>query len=98
MGDQRIARTQRKARMQKLVLAVGVAAIASLAVMGPASAAVDRNQMQSMKLTAVQPENAVGQWNTVWTHTYDVTLNPCDGSFSGVGLLSGTLNGFYSVE
>ena len=57
---------------------------------------MDRYQTQSMTITAVQPEGAVGQWGNVWTHTYNVTLNPCDGSFFGVGSLSGTINGPYS--
>ena len=69
-----------------------------MAVASFASAGVARYQSQSMTLTAVQPEGAVGQWQNVWTHTYNVTLNPCDGSFSGDGSLSGTINGFYSNE
>ena len=84
--------------MKKIMLAVAVAAVASLAVIGSASAGVERYQMQSMTITAVQPEGAVGQWQNVWTHTYNVTLNPCDRSISGVGALSGTVNGFYSSE
>jgi subtilase family serine protease len=54
---------------------------------------VARYQMQSLTLTAVQPEGAVGQWQNVWTHTYTATLNPCDGSFSGTGSMTGTQNG-----
>ena len=46
----------------------------------------------------MQPEGAVGQWSNVWTHTYNVTLNPCDGSFSGSGSMSGTINGPYSGD
>jgi hypothetical protein len=84
--------------MKKIILAVAVAAVASMAVIASASAGVERYQTQSMTITAVQPEGAVGQWGNVWTHTYNVTLNPCDGSFSGVGSLSGTINGFYSYE
>ena len=30
------------------------------------------------------------QWNDIWTHAYNVTLNPCDGSFTGTGTLNGT--------
>ena len=60
-----------------------------MAVASSASAGVARYQTQSMTITAVQPEGAVGQWTNVWTHTYNVELNPCDGSFSGVGSLRG---------
>ena len=71
--------------MKKIILAVAVAAIASMAVVSSASAGVERYQMQTMTITAIQPEDEYGQWTNVWTHTYNVTLNPCDGSFSGVG-------------
>ena len=84
--------------MKKISLALAVAAIATMAVVSSASAGVERYQTQSMTITAVQPEGAVGQWQNVWTHTYNVTLNPCDGSFSGTGSLSGTLSGPYSNE
>jgi hypothetical protein len=84
--------------MKKIILMVAVAAAAVLALAATASADVARYQTQSMTLTAVQPEGAVGQWQNVWTHTYTAELNPCDGSFSGVGSLSGTINGFYSNE
>ena len=73
--------------MKKIILAVAVAAVATMAVVSSASAGVARYQTQSMTITAVQPEGAVGQWTNVWTHTYNVTLNPCDGSFSGTGSL-----------
>ena len=84
--------------MKKIILAVAVAATAVMALAASASAGVERYQTQSMTITAVQPEGAVGQFQNVWTHTYTVELNPCDGSFSGVGSLSGTINGFYSTE
>jgi hypothetical protein len=84
--------------VKKIILAVAVAAVASMALVASASAGVERYQTQTMTITAVQPENAVGQWQNVWTHTYTVALNPCDSSFSGVGSLSGTINGFYSNE
>ena len=84
--------------MRKIILAFAVAAVASMAVIASASAGVARYQTQSMTITAVQPKDAVGQWDNVWTHTYNVELNPCDGSFSGVGSLSGTGSGFYSDE
>jgi len=66
-----------------------------MAVASSASAGVSRYQTQSMTITAVQPEGAVGQFQNVWTHTYSVELNPCDGSFSGVGTLTGTINGAF---
>ena len=84
--------------MKKIILAAAVAALAVMAIASSASADVARYQMQSMTITAVQPEGAVGQWNNVWTHTYKVELNPCDGSFSGFGSMSGTVNGPYSSE
>jgi len=64
--------------VKKILLAVAVAAVAVMALAATASADVPRYQTQSMTLTAVQPEGAVGQWQNVWTHTYNVTLNPCD--------------------
>jgi hypothetical protein len=79
--------------LKKIILAVAVAALAIMAVAMSASAGVSRYQTQSMTITAVQPEGAVGQWQNVWTHTYNVDLNPCDGSFSGSGTQSGTLGG-----
>ena len=79
--------------MKKIILAVAVAAIATMAVVSSASAGVERYQTQSMTITAVQPEGSVGQWTNVWKHTYNVTLNPCDNTFSGTGTMTGTLNG-----
>ena len=76
--------------MKKIILAAAVAAVASLAVASFASADVTRYQTQSMTITAVQPKDTVGQFNDVWTHTYTLTLNPCDGSFTGSGSVSGT--------
>jgi hypothetical protein len=81
--------------VKKIILAVAVAAVATMAVVSSASADVARYQTQSMTITAIQPEGAVGQWTNVWTHTYNVTLNPCDNSFSGTGSMTGTINGPY---
>ena len=47
-----------------------------MAVASSASADVARYQTQSMTITAVQPEGAVGQWTNVWTHTYNVDAEP----------------------
>jgi hypothetical protein len=84
--------------VKKLILAIAVAAVATIAFVGSASAGVARYQTQSMTITAVQPKDAVGQWDDVWTHTYNVTLNPCDGSFTGIGSISGTGSDFVSNE
>ncbi len=43
-----------------------------------------------MTITAVQPKDTVGQFTDNWTHTYNVTVNPCDGTFTGSGSVSGT--------
>jgi hypothetical protein len=94
----RVYKQKRSTYVKKIILAVAVAATAVMALAASASAGVERYQTQSMTITAVQPEGAVGQFQNVWTHTYTVELNPCDGSFSGVGSLSGTINGFYSTE
>ena len=83
--------------MKKIILAVAVAALALMAVAAPAFAGVERYQMQSMTITAQQPENEYKQWGTVWTHTYNVTLNPCDRSFSGTGSQVGTLGGLQTT-
>ena len=79
--------------MKKLILALVVAALAVMAVASSALAAVERYQTQTMTITAVQPEGAINQFGNVWTHTYNVTLNPCDGSFSGTGSFKGTIGG-----
>ena len=75
--------------MKKFLLAVAVAAVATMGIVSSASAGVERYQMQSMTITAVQPEGGSSQWTNVWTHTYNVTLNPCDGSFTGTGSVGG---------
>jgi hypothetical protein len=84
--------------LKKIILAAVVAAVASMAVASFASADVQRYQTQSMTITAVQPKDQVGQWTDVWTHTYNVTVNPCDGSFTGTGSVSGTGFGLLSTE
>jgi hypothetical protein len=84
--------------VKKILLAVAVAAVAAMGIVSSASAGVERYQTQTLTITAVQPEGAVGQWTNVWTHTYTVTLNPCDGSFSGVGSVHGTNDPFVDNE
>jgi hypothetical protein len=56
-----------------------------MVVAGTASADVARYQTQTATFTVTQPYGAVGQWKDVWTHTFTVTVNPCDGSFTGTG-------------
>jgi hypothetical protein len=84
--------------VKKIILAVAVAAVATMAVVSSASADVARYQTQSMTITAIQPYGEVGQFGNVWTHTYNVTLNPCDSSFSGVGKQYDNLGNFYADE
>jgi len=77
--------------MKKFNLAVAFAAVATMAVASSASADVERYQEQKLTIIAVQPAGEGG----VWTHTYNVTLNPCDGSFKGTGSQVGTTTGLY---
>src|SRR6478752_2969988 len=56
--------------LRKIILAVAVAALATMAIVSSASAGVPRYQTQSMTITAVQPKDQIGQFNDVWTHTY----------------------------
>jgi len=67
--------------MKKFNLAVAFAAVATMAVASSASAKVERYQEQDLTFTAKQPAGEGG----FWTHTYNVKLNPCDGSFVGQG-------------
>ena len=61
-----------------------------MAFVGSASADVARYQTQSMTITTVQPKDEFSQWKDVWTHTYNVTLNPCNNTFTGTGSVFGT--------
>ncbi len=84
--------------MKKIIVSAAIMTLASLAVASFASADVARYQTQSMTITAVQPKDTVGQFTDAWTHTYNVTVNPCDGSFSGTGSVSGTDYGLLGTE
>ena len=85
--------------MKKIILAVAVAAVATMAVVSSASAGVARYQSQTATFTVSQPAGQVGQWDNVWTHNYNVTVNPCDGTFTGTGNVSGAdQNGPYSAN
>ena len=81
--------------MRKLIL--GVAAVAALALPSIASADTPRYQSQSATFTMVQPAGAYHQFDNVWTHDFTVTSNPCNGSFEGTGVQTGSdQNGPYT--
>ena len=65
--------------MKKLILAVALAAVATMAVVASASADVPRYQTQTGTLT-VTLEPTYG-----YVHQFNITLNPCDNSFTGTG-------------
>ena len=71
--------------MKKIILAVAVAVVASMAIVSSASAGVERYQLQEATFTVTQPAGAEGQWNNLWMHDYTVKVNPCDGTFTGTG-------------
>jgi hypothetical protein len=74
-----------KRRFYAVAAAVAVAAIAAFMVVGTSSADVARYQTQTATFTAVQPYGTTGQFDTKWTHNFTVTVNPCDGTFTGAG-------------
>jgi hypothetical protein len=83
--------------LKKIILAIALAAVASMAVASFASAGVDRYQVAT-GLTV----SALGG---TYVHTYQLTNNPCDGtgSFTGTGgiaslPLSETINGKLSGQ
>jgi hypothetical protein len=84
--------------MKRLFFAVAVAAVASIAVAATASAKVDRYQAETATFTVTQPLGQVGQWSHVWTHNYTVTVNPCDGTFTGTGKQYDDNGNFYADE
>ena len=69
--------------MRKLIL-IGMA-VAMLVVPAVSSADVQRYQTQTATFTVTQPANEYNQWNNLWTHDFTVTINPCDGTFTGTG-------------
>lgn len=78
--------------MRKLILAVaGIAAVA-VPTIAPALASADvaRYQSQTATFTVTQPAGAYHQWGNVWTHSFTVTVNPCDKTFSGTGNITGS--------
>ena len=84
-----VGRNNEGIKVKKIFLALAVAAIATMAVVSSASAGVERYQTQTATFTVTQPAGAVGQWGNVWTHDYKVTVNPCDGTFTGIGKVYG---------
>jgi hypothetical protein len=84
--------------VKKIILAVAIAAVATIAVAASASADVARYQTQSMTITAIQPYGEVGQFANIWKHVYNVTLNPCDNSFTGTGVQTDNIGNFYANE
>lgn len=77
--------------MRKLIIAATTIAALAVPTIAPAlaSASVDRYQSQTATFTTTQPAGAFGQWDNVWTHKYNVTINPCDNTFSGTGVETG---------
>lgn len=77
--------------MRKLILAATTIVALAVPTIVPtlASASVDRYQSQTATFTTTQPAGQFGQFDNVWTHKYDVTINPCDNTFSGTGVETG---------
>jgi hypothetical protein len=69
--------------MKKYILALAIAALASVALATTASADVPRYQSQTATFTVNQPKDIVGQFGNVWRHEFKVAVNPCDNTFSG---------------
>ncbi len=65
---------------------------------GVASADVARYQLETATFTATQPAGQVGQWASIWTHDFDVAINPCDGTFSGTAKQYYPGGAFYADE
>jgi hypothetical protein len=78
--------TRMKNRLYAIAGAFAVAAVAASMVTATASADVARYQTQQATFTVTQPYGQVGQWQNLWTHNLTVTVNPCNGTFSGTGL------------
>lgn len=69
--------------MKKLKFILIGAALAALAIPSVASADVQRNQEQTATFTVKQPKDSTGQFSNVWRHEFKVSVNPCDGTFTG---------------
>jgi hypothetical protein len=83
--------------MKKIILALAIAAAASMTIVGYASAGVERCEatvpvtttVKTATFTMIQPANAYEQWSNVWTHDFTVTVN-ADNTFNGTGVQNGT--------
>jgi hypothetical protein len=77
--------------MRRFILAATAIAAFTVPALAPAlaSADVQRYQTQTATFAWTQPAGQVSQWDNVWTHSYTITVNPCDNTFSGTGTLSG---------
>ncbi len=80
--------------MKKIILALAIAAAASMTIVGYASAGVERCDasapvtVKTATFTMIQPANAYEQWSNVWTHDFTVTVAD-DNTFSGTGVQTG---------
>jgi hypothetical protein len=75
-----------KHRLYAIAGAFALAAVAALMVVGTSSADVARYQAQTYQFNAIQPYGEAGQWASLWTHNFTVTVNPCDNTFTGTGV------------
>ena len=71
--------------MTRFMLAVALAATVAAAFVSSASADVQRYQTQTATLTAVA--------NGAYVHIYGITINPCDGSFTGLAAAGSVVAG-----
>ena len=85
-------------RFYSIAAAVVVAALAAFVLVGASSADVARYQTQTATFTVTQPYGEVGQWQDVWTHDFNVNVNPCDGTFTGTGSQFDNNGNFYAYE
>jgi hypothetical protein len=84
--------------MRKALFLLATAALASAAMAMTAKADVPRYQTQTAEFTVTQPYGVVGQWQNLWTHNFTVTVNPCDGTFTGTAKQYDPAGAFYADE
>jgi hypothetical protein len=84
--------------MRKALFLLVTAALASAVMAVTAKADVPRYQTQTATFTVTQPYGAVGQWQNLWTHHFTVTVNPCDGTFTGTAKQYYPGGSFYADE
>ena len=68
--------------MKKFFAAAAIAAVAAMALAATASAAVPRYQVTNATLTAYETYGS-----SQWTHVYTIAISPCDGSYTGTGVI-----------